>query len=215
MKYCIVIGLLTFSFCVAAQKKQTTSKTIHDDGKMMQVKLVVESGDLSLNYDKSFVVTGMSDVQKQTLVDHLIDSLGVSKQFNSPESKATAETVSDKDAVIAAVQDYVEGVYQADTSRIERSVAKHLAKRGYYTNNGVNKEATMTYAQLVQLTKRWSSSQNITESTPRKIIVLDVLDKIASAKLEAKWGIDYFHLAKVDGKWSIVNVLWQDYPAKN
>jgi hypothetical protein len=113
------------------------------------------------------------------------------------------------------VSDYVEGLYQADTTMIERSVAKHLAKRGYYTNKGVNQEATMTYDQLVQLTKRWKSSQIITESTPRNIIVLDVLDKIASAKLEAKWGIDYFHLAKVDGKWNIVNVLWQEYASKN
>lgn len=214
MKY-IIIALLTLPFCVAAQKKQTISKNIHDDGKKMQVKLVVESGDLSFNYNKSFNVAGMSEWQKQSLVDRLIDSLGVSKHFKPEESKAAENLMTDREQVIAAVQDYVEGVYQVDTGRIERSVAKHLAKRGYYTNKGVNQEATMTYEQLVQLTKRWKASQTITDSTPRKITVLDVLDRIASAKLEAKWGIDYFHLAKVNGKWSIVNVLWQDHPSKN
>ena len=49
-------------------------------------------------------------------------------------------------------------------------------------------------------------------STPKKITVFEVLDKIATAKVEAKWGIDYFHLAKINDKWMIVNVLWQDYP---
>jgi hypothetical protein len=28
----------------------------------------------------------------------------------------------------------------------------------------------------------------------------------------ALWGIDYMHLAKYDGKWKIVNILWQEPP---
>ncbi|MGH9838243.1 MAG: nuclear transport factor 2 family protein [Blastocatellia bacterium] len=36
----------------------------------------------------------------------------------------------------------------------------------------------------------------------------------ASAKLVAEWGMDYFHLAKYDGKWKIVNVMWQSLPPK-
>jgi hypothetical protein len=136
----------------------------------------------------------------------------------SVRSKAQVnETVvnpSEKDLVAAAVKDYVDALYEADTGKIERSVARHLAKRGYFTSNGVSRDATMTYDQLVQLTKRWKQSQNINENTPRKIVVFDVLDKIASAKLEAQWGIDYFHLSKENGKWMIINVLWQAYPQK-
>ena len=44
-------------------------------------------------------------------------------------------------------------------------------------------------------------------------MVFDVLDKTASAKLTAEWGVDYFHLAKVGGKWQIMYVLWQSPPA--
>ena len=35
-----------------------------------------------------------------------------------------------------------------------------------------------------------------------------------SAKITALWGIDYIHLARAtpDGKWKIVNVLWQEHP---
>lgn len=120
--------------------------------------------------------------------------LGSSAQVNE-----TVLNSSEKDLVAAAVKDYVDALYEADTTKIERSVAKHLAKRGYFTSNGVARDATMSYEQLVNLTKRWKSSQNINETTPRKIVVFEVLDKIASAKLEAQWGIDYFHLSKENG----------------
>jgi Putative lumazine-binding len=39
-----------------------------------------------------------------------------------------------------------------------------------------------------------------------------VLDKTAAAKIVAFWGIDYMQLAKYDGQWKIVNILWQAHP---
>jgi hypothetical protein len=44
--------------------------------------------------------------------------------------------------------------------------------------------------------------------------VLDVLDQTASAKIVAMWGIDYMHLAKYDGRWQIINIVWQAHPPK-
>jgi hypothetical protein len=40
--------------------------------------------------------------------------------------------------------------------------------------------------------------------------VLDVADSIASAKVVSEPFVDYLHLAKLDGSWSIVNVLYED-----
>jgi hypothetical protein len=179
----------------------------------MQLKVTVALHDASINYDNKFDVSSMNKEQKDKLVSHILDSLGATKYFKSETLNKVKES-TEKDLVIAAVKDYLEGVYEADTSKIERSVAKYLSKRGYYTNNGMAVEGTMTYDQLIALTKKWSKNKTFNESTPRKIIVLDMLDKTASAKLEAYWGIDYFHLAKLDGKWMIINVLWQDYPKK-
>ncbi len=128
---------------------------------------------------------------------------------------AKAQSANDQDLIKAAISNYVMAFYEADTLKAHESVSRNLAKRGYYSQEGQIKEATMSYEQLIQLAQRWKSSQNITAETPRKITVFEVLDKIATAKVEAKWGIDYFHLAKVDGKWLIMNVLWQDYPKSN
>lgn len=128
---------------------------------------------------------------------------------------ANAQSTEDRQGVEKAVLNYVEAFYEADTAKAYESVATFLAKRGYYTGkNGELREATMSFDQLISLSKRWKQTQQITPETPKKITVFEILDKTASAKLEAKWGIDYFHLAKLNGKWMIINVLWQD-PPKN
>lgn len=123
-----------------------------------------------------------------------------------------AQSAQDDKLIKEAILNYVEAFYEADTLKAYESIVKDLAKRGYYTKDGKVKEARMTFEQLIKLAQRWKHSQTITAATPKKITVFEVLDKIATAKVEAKWGIDYFHLAKINDKWMIVNVLWQDYP---
>ena len=49
-------------------------------------------------------------------------------------------------------------------------------------------------------------------NAPKQIVVFDVQDQTASAKLTAYWGTDYFLLAKYDGQWMIRPVMWQEPP---
>ena len=126
-----------------------------------------------------------------------------------------SQQASEQQAIEKAIMNYVNAFYEADTTKAYGSVARDLAKRGYYTTKeGNSVEAKMSFEQLVRLAQRWKASQNITAETPRKITVFEALDKIATAKVEAKWGIDYFHLAKINNNWTIINVLWQEYPKK-
>ncbi len=132
-------------------------------------------------------------------------------------SAEASGSAADHEAVRAAVLDYVEGVYNVDPARIERSVHPKLAKIGFYRSpadptyrpgNG------MTYDGLIEVAKTWNKSGKLRKDAPKEITVFEVLDQVATAKLVAEWGIDYFHLAKFDGKWLIVNVIWQS-PPKN
>ncbi len=118
------------------------------------------------------------------------------------------------EAVKQAVLDYVEGVYNVDPSRIERSIHPDLAKSGFFQKEGEAGYSftSMTYAQMVELSKNYNKDGRMPQDAPKEIIIFDVLDQIASIKLVAWWGIDYMHLAKYDGKWKIVNVLWQTLP---
>ena len=127
---------------------------------------------------------------------------------------STAQT--DQQGVHDAVEDYLEGLYQAAPERIERSVSKNLVKYGYWRETAEDEYSgsAMTYDQLFRLASGWNvgNKMKIDDSTPREIVVLDVLDKTAVAKLTAQWGVDHFQLAKIDGKWMIKHILWQAHP---
>lgn len=121
-------------------------------------------------------------------------------------------TEKDRKGVEMAVLDYVEGVYEADADRIRRSVHENLHKFGFARRSSKDdyRVIPMTFEGLVDLATTWNADgTEIPEDAPKKIEVLDVQDQTASAKLTADWGTDYFHLAKYDGRWMIVQVLWQ------
>lgn len=127
-----------------------------------------------------------------------------------------AQSNAEKDAVKQAVLDYVEGIYEVDHKRIERSVHPELAKRGFYVKKGETAYTgtPMTFTQLVELAKTYNKGGRVPKDAPKEVVIYDVLDQTASAKLTAVWGIDYMHLAKYEGKWMIVNILWQTAPPK-
>ena len=125
-----------------------------------------------------------------------------------------AQPANDRAAVRQAALDYVEALYEVDTSRVARSVHPALTKYGYYKRDGTYRGGAMTYDELKQLALRWNRDPRRVdpETAVKEVVVFDVLDKTASAKVVAHWGVDYMHLAKVDGRWLIRNILWQSPP---
>jgi hypothetical protein len=121
-------------------------------------------------------------------------------------------SANEYEAVRQAVLDYVEGVYETDPTRIERSVHPELAKRGFFVNNHEATESKMTFAQFLEHTKTYNKDGQFPLDSPKEIVIYEILDHTASVKLVAAWGIDYMHLAKYDNRWMIVHVLWQSYP---
>jgi hypothetical protein len=143
--------------------------------------------------------------------------LTVALLFVASASPTKAQNQTDRDGVHQAVLDYVEGVYNVDPSRIERSVHPKLAKTGFYRgpkDETYRPASNMTFEQLKDVARNWNKDGKLRKDAPKEITVLEVLDQTATAKLVAEWGIDYFHLAKFDGKWMIINVLWQSPPRK-
>lgn len=129
----------------------------------------------------------------------------------------SASSGDDREAVHQAVLDYVEAVYNVQPERIERSVHPELAKRGFFKRQGASdySEGKMTFQELVEVAKNWNKNHKDLSKAPKEIIIYEVVDQTASAKLVAAWGIDYMHLAKYNGKWMIVNILWQSHPKRD
>lgn len=134
----------------------------------------------------------------------------------APKSaKVSAKT--EKAAVRAAVLDYVEGFYEGDSTRFVRSVSPEVFKFGYSVprDSTSYRGSRMTWQQFNGYANRVKSqNQQAPKTAKKEIVVFDVLDQTASAKLTASWGVDYLLLAKQDGRWKITHVLWQTLPQK-
>ena len=127
--------------------------------------------------------------------------------------KASEEEIN---AVRQASLDYVESVYEVNPAKAERSVHPDLVKRGFFIKKGETAYSphTMTFAELVELAKTYNKNGSVPKDAPKEVVVYDVSDQTASAKVTAIWGIDYLHLAKYEGKWKIINILWQTPPKR-
>jgi hypothetical protein len=128
---------------------------------------------------------------------------------------AQGQAGSEREAVRQAALDYVEGIYNVQPERIERSVHPSLVKRGFYKKDKTTPyaEMPMTYEQLVKLAASWNKDGK-RDTSIKEVAVLEVLDQTAVAKVTASWGIDYMLLGKYDGRWKITQILWQSHPPK-
>ena len=131
---------------------------------------------------------------------------------------ARTQTPADREAVRQAMLDYVEGIYDVQPERLERSVHPDMVKRGYYRKQATDTDfffAPMTREQLITLAGNWNKDRKRPTATyPKEVIVYEVVNQTASGKVVANWGIDYMHLAKHEGRWKILNILWQEPPPK-
>ena len=126
-------------------------------------------------------------------------------------------TVSDADkaAITQTALDYLEGWYAADGERMERALHPELAKRIMRTNaQGQSRLDQMGAMTLVQYTRRGGGKDTPKDKQQKDITILDVVGNTASVKAVAADWIDYLHVAKSNGKWVIVNVLWEMKPKK-
>lgn len=108
--------------------------------------------------------------------------------------------------------DYIESQHNVKPEQFERAAHPRMVKRTFWTNKKTGKEylrETFTDAMIL-LAETYNLNEDKFPGNPKKeIIILDVFDKVASVKLIADDWIDYMHIVKLNGKWQLVNVLWQ------
>ena len=118
----------------------------------------------------------------------------------------------DRGAVRQAALDYVTAVYESRPELIERSVSPELTKHGFMRQkDGTYRRSPMTYKELLQVAKEWNADRK-RDTSIKEIVVGDVFDQTATAMVRAQWGIDFMQLAKIEGQWKILNIVWQSHP---
>ncbi|MEP1096051.1 MAG: nuclear transport factor 2 family protein [Cyclobacteriaceae bacterium] len=125
---------------------------------------------------------------------------------------AKAQTKQDSLEIKQAALDYIESQHNVKPEQFERSAHPRMVKRTFWRNKKTNKEylrETFTDAMILLAETYNENGDKFPEKPKKEIIILDVFDKTASVKLVADEWIDYMHIVKLNGKWQIVNVLWQ------
>jgi len=124
-----------------------------------------------------------------------------------------AQTAADSNAIRQAALDYIEGYYEGDGARMERALHPELAKRIVRTNDqGRSQLQQMSAMSLVLGTRAGGGKDTPVTDRRKDVTIFDIYQNAASAKIYASGWVDYLHLAKWNGRWVIVNVLWELHP---
>ena len=127
----------------------------------------------------------------------------------APARAQGAPTAADSAAIRAAALDYVEGWYAGDAERMARAVHPRLAKRIVESDAaGASRLGDMTADELVGGTREGGGRDTPAERRQKDVVILDIFGNAASVRATMSGWIDYMHLAKWNGQWKIVNVLW-------
>lgn len=127
-----------------------------------------------------------------------------------------AQTDADREGIKRAALNYAEGWYEGNADKMESSLSPDLAKRIVRTNDkGQSNLGQMTAMSLVQGTRSGFGKQTPKDEQQKDVTILDVFGGAATVKLEMRDWIDYLHVGKFNGKWVIINVLWEMKPKKN
>lgn len=119
--------------------------------------------------------------------------------------------VADNAAIYQAVSDYYEGWYAPDVKRMEGCLHTGLAKRAIELDEaGKEHLLHLTKEIMVDATRKGGRSGVPPEKKNWTITILDCYEEIATVKVISLEYVEYIHLARQDGQWQIVNVLWTD-----
>lgn len=126
---------------------------------------------------------------------------------------AAAQSAADSAAIRETAMDYMQGWYTGDTLRMGRALHPDLAKRIVHTGpDGASRLDHMGADRLVEGTRRGFGKETPASERQSDAAILDIFGNTASVKATMRDWIDYMHMAKWNGRWVIVNVLWEMKP---
>jgi hypothetical protein len=131
-----------------------------------------------------------------------------SQAIASPEQGDGDET-----AITRTALDYVESCYLDDAARMERSLHPDLAKRIVWPNASPDGDRfdKLSALGLIHLVRDEPDATPVHERRS-EVTILDRTENAASVRVDASTWIDYMHIARWNGRWAIVNVLWAVRP---
>jgi hypothetical protein len=128
-------------------------------------------------------------------------------------ARSQAQTAADSAAIRATALDYVEGWYNGDSVRMARAVHPDLVKRIVNTDaNGTSRLDQMGAARLITGAARGYGKETPPERQQKDVAIYDIFHNVALVRATMTDWIDYMQMARFNGRWVIINVLWEMKP---
>ena len=122
----------------------------------------------------------------------------------------------DSEAIRQAAEDYFGGWYRADVGRIDRALHAGLAKRAVRKDeHGSDYLRQLTKDVMLQATRDGGGTDVPVRKRRWEVTILDQYAEIAVVKVVSAEYVEYLHLAKLDGRWLIVNTLYTTLPLED
>lgn len=125
-----------------------------------------------------------------------------------------AQTAADTAGIREAALNYGEGWYEGSAERMAKAVHPELVKRIVAFDTVTKKSLiqNMGFTHLMNNTRRGGGKSTPVAQQEKRVDIYDIFGNTAVARLTMSTWIDYMQLARIDGKWIIVNVLWELKP---
>jgi len=127
-------------------------------------------------------------------------------------TRLTAQPADSK-LIKQAATNYVQGFYMADRQMIAKALSPELSKKIIIKDSTGDAVQNMGYSLLVFSAGKNKNTNGLNPNEPFKadVTIYDVGVNIATVKIVTNKFrfIDYAQLARINGEWKIVNVLWE------
>jgi hypothetical protein len=123
----------------------------------------------------------------------------------------SAQSPGDSAGIRQAALDYIEGWYTVDSARMARALHPELVKRIQNVDRaGRSWIQNQGASQLIRATANGGGPETPEKDRRTEVKILDIFQNVASARIDAGPWIDYLQLVKWQGRWVILNVLWEN-----
>jgi hypothetical protein len=124
-----------------------------------------------------------------------------------------AQTPTDSLQIKEAVLNYALGWFEGKPDLMEKALYHDFGKRNISVDEkGKTRISGHTAMSMVQGTRKRAENPIPHEEAVKKIKevgISQIYDNIASAYVKSDSWIDFILLAKIDGEWKMMNVVWQ------
>ncbi len=134
-----------------------------------------------------------------------------------PTTKVKPPTEQDKKEVKRISLGYLVALQQMKPDLMAEVMHPKLSKRTTLINreNGKGVVIPTTYKQMLEYAATWNiKGDKFPKNPSNRATIMDMQGTMAAVKLESDRWYEYLHLAKIDGKWKILDLYWQNHPDK-